>query len=241
MRLSGLLLLACVACGGGEVPILMYHSISERGDAFTVSPAQLEAQLQYLQDAGYTTVSLHTATFGDLPSRPIVITFDDGYEDNYSAALPLLKAHKMTATFFVISSFVGRDSQHRVHDPWSQKAHLTHEEIRQLRDQGMEIGSHTVKHSALTSLNDAAMRWELVRSKTELEEVLQGPVEFLAYPATYQNARVRQAAEDVGYKGAVAGTVRKTERYQMRRVFMLKWTTLDDLGAQLSQSWEDQQ
>ena len=235
------LLAGLAGCGGG-VPILMYHSVAATGDPLSVTPEQLDAHLAYLESAGFTTVSLsqvldHEEGKGSLPSHPIVLTFDDGYEDAYSAALPLLKKRGQTATFFVVSGFMGRDHQHRVVDRASGKPYLTWDETRALRDAGMEIGSHTVNHGKLTELHPDAVRIQLEHSKRDLEAKLGQKVSVFAYPFTAHRFGVRKAVLAAGYRGAVVGARGGLDRYELQRFTVHRFLGVEDLRAMLTENW----
>jgi peptidoglycan/xylan/chitin deacetylase (PgdA/CDA1 family) len=218
----------------------MYHSVAENGDALTVKPASFEEHLDYLQRAGFTTVTLqqvidHEDGRASLPAHPIVLTFDDGYEDAYGAALPQLKARGMKATFFLVSSFLGPDVQHRRSE--GGKSYLVWQEALALRDAGMEIGSHTVHHRKLTDLPVHDRRVELEQSKKDLESGLAQPVLFFAYPFTSQHFRARSAVRTAGYRAAVAGAHGGGDRYQLQRITVHRFTTVGDLRDLLGESW----
>lgn len=210
------LLLVCLISGGvlyrhfaKRVPILMYHRIAViPGDRNALAPDKFKQQLAYLASHGYHTVSLHDLyeyyTAGKaLPPKPVVLTFDDGYEDNFSVAAPLLTAHNMKATVFPIAGWVGRPNQ------WENfgKAPTTTMNWEQLRawlDSGMEIGSHTVSHPFLSRLSAEDVQAELTESKKALLERLNIDTAFLCYPYGSYSAQVVSAAREAGYKGALA-------------------------------------
>ncbi len=119
------------------VPILAYHQVAAADDIYNIDPRDFEAQMSYLAANGYTAISLadmFAAGRGEkaLPAKPVIITFDDGYEDNYLTALPIMEKYGMRGTVFVIASLVG------------QPEYLNWDEIRDLRDHRTEIGSHTL-------------------------------------------------------------------------------------------------
>jgi len=132
-----------------QVPILMYHHVAIPGpnaDAIrrdlSVSPAAFEAQMAYLASHGYRPVSLldlfeHLQGGQALPPRPIILTFDDGYDDNYTSAYPILRRYGLQGTFFIITGLVGRPG------------YLTWEQAREMRRGGMSLESHTCNHPDL--------------------------------------------------------------------------------------------
>lgn len=237
------LVVASAACGGG-VPILMYHSVLPAGhtDPLAMTPEQLDAQLAYLGQAGFTTVSLHEVLeaedgHGSLPPHPIVLTFDDGYEEAIQTTLPLLQKRGQKATFFVVSGFTAADAAHRVHDRKSKRPYLVWNEVRALHAAGMEIGSHTVTHGKLTDMTNAALWHEVLQSRLDLQAGLRAPIEFFSYPFTAQRFRVRNVVVHAGYRGAVVGARGGTDRFELQRITMHARTSLDDLKALLSEGW----
>lgn len=220
----------------------MFHSVAPTGDRLTETPQQLDAQLDYLAQAGFVTVSLHEMTealqgHGSLPAHPIVLTFDDGFEDAYKTALPLLKKRGQKATFFIVSGFTGADAAHRVHDPISHKGYLVWHEVRALHEEGMEIGSHTVSHGKLTGLKLPALRRELRLSKLALEKGVGAPIDFFAYPFTSQHSSIRTEVHLAGYRGAVVGARGGDDPFELQRITMHSRMTVQDLRALLSESW----
>ena len=197
-----------------RVPILMYHHVSSAVAAtplnysLTVTDADFGAQLHYLRAHGYHPVLL-TQVFAalyqnkPLPSRPIVLTFDDGYSDNFTEALPLLRQYHMAGEFNIISAYVGITLGVNRYMNWPQ--------LKALVAAGMEIGSHTVDHQDLGLLPETKIRFELRDSRSVLQRKLGVPVQFLAYPAGQPIARgnadqvreVLRLLPQYGYVGAL--------------------------------------
>lgn len=185
------------------IPILMYHYMGDvpsdqignkiRED-LTVSAGNFEAQLKWLKEEGYTSVTLREAVeaYGEtppapLPERPVVLTFDDGYDDAYTVALPLLKKYGMTGTFGIITGKAGKPG------------YMTWEQIVKLNEAGMEIVAHTVSHLELPTLSDNVLASELENSRKILEKNLGHPVRDLVYPSGKYDERVMAAAKAAGY------------------------------------------
>jgi peptidoglycan/xylan/chitin deacetylase (PgdA/CDA1 family) len=175
------------ALAGRRFPILMYHSIADipttsLTDLF-VRPSELEAQLKYIAENGYQSI-----TFEDLDnlgafSKPVLLTFDDGYKDNYTILFPLLKKYGVKVTIFVVSGTVWNDSR------------LSPENIAEMSASGLvSIQSHTKNHRSLTALDAATLSDELSLSKEYLEELTGKPVIALCYPEGAVNAAVKAAA-----------------------------------------------
>jgi peptidoglycan/xylan/chitin deacetylase (PgdA/CDA1 family) len=196
-----------------RVPILMYHSVTDRPNdetrALCVRPSDFDEQLSYLTESGFTPL-----TFGDLvaslnhnqgrsvPAKPVVITFDDGYADFHSQALPILERHRFPATVFVTSGWLadaGADAAGRPLDDM-----LTWGQAREAAQSGIEIGGHSHSHPQLDQLRDAELRQELRRNKGLLEEKIGAPVATMAYPYGYSSARVRREVRKAGYFAACA-------------------------------------
>jgi peptidoglycan/xylan/chitin deacetylase (PgdA/CDA1 family) len=188
------------------VPVLMYHEIAgppETSSRLAVSPDAWAAQLAYLHDEGYQTVTMAELSTvladrgGQLPDRTAVLTFDDGYQDFYSRAMPLLDRYGFTATLYVTTGWVqdagplpgGRRPGRML--SWSQ--------IAEAAGAGIEVAAHSRLHPQLDQLPGKLLRHELSASKAQLEDKLGSPVTGLAYPFGYSNAKVREAARELGY------------------------------------------
>ena len=163
----------------------MYHHIAvpppgsnavERD--LSVSPARFEEQLRYLKEAGYRSISTidlvyHLMRGYALPAKPIIITFDDGYIDNYTAAFPLLKRYGFTATFYIITDFIDRGFSR----------YMTWEQIEEMAAAGMEIGSHSRDHPDLGGKPYNHLVWQILGSKQTLEAHIDGTVRAFSYPS----------------------------------------------------------
>ncbi len=181
---------------GPKVLILNYHQIQNTSASLSIPLADFDAQMNYLTSHGYVSITpeeLYSGLNGqlELPKKPVLITFDDGYADNYKNAFPILRRYGMRATIFVIPAFVGVYNNY-----------LTWEEILEMQDGGITFESHTMHHYKLEELPDDEIRSELLNSKTILEEKLGRPVEFLAYPTGTYNLHIAGIAKEVGYKSA---------------------------------------
>jgi peptidoglycan/xylan/chitin deacetylase (PgdA/CDA1 family) len=230
----------CAACGEG-VPILMYHSVSDAGDPLTVAPHELDAQLDYLRSAGFETITLRDVLDAQdgavkLPRHPVVLTFDDGYEDSATEVLPRLLARGQKATFFIVSGFCAQDEATRV--THGHRRYLLWPEVRALKDAGMEIGSHTVSHRKLAGLLKADLRDEIEHSRAVLQAYLGQRVDFFAYPFNDQMHWVRRAVEKAGYRGAVVGAHGNTDPFTLQRLTMHRGISAADLRSMLSESWQ---
>jgi peptidoglycan/xylan/chitin deacetylase (PgdA/CDA1 family) len=162
----------------------------------TVSPDLFERTLARLAEQGVETVTMadlfeHFAGGTALPKRAVVLTFDDGYDDNYEHAFRLLKEHGMVGTFFVTTDFVERPG------------YLTWGQVTEMADAGMEIAAHSSNHADFTKIGPTELRRQLVEPKAILEQRIGRPVRFMAYPAGKYNAAVMAATRAAGYEAAV--------------------------------------
>ncbi len=188
---------------GAVVPILIYHSIrpyiqsdTKGARRWIATPETLESELSWLRDNGYTSVTFdalaaHIESGAALPSRPVIISFDDDWQSQYDNAVPLLSKYGFTATFFVWVRAVGRAH------------HMSWDEIRGLDAEGMEIGCHTLTHLILPKLkSDDQLRHEITAAKDLIEAHIGHPVTSLAYPFGQYDERVVAAARDAGFTTA---------------------------------------
>lgn len=214
-----------------EVPILMYHKINPSwksgGLGLRVSPKNFEQQLRYLKDHGYTSITLaqlaeHYEKGTPLPRYPIVLTFDDGYLDNYKYAFPLLKKYQFTGTIFLVSNLVGKTNRWdevlgRPSNPlmdWPQ--------IKEMEKYGVEFGSHTMTHPHLGAIPLKRARKEIVQSKHDLEKKLGHPVSTFCYPYGSYNHRVTKIVSEAGFKAAtvveLGRNTASTNPFQLKRI-----------------------
>ncbi len=199
-----------------RVPILMYHYISDppRGaDAvridLSVRPQNFEAQLAYLQQQGYTSISLedlyHYMKDGTpLPPKPIILTFDDGYVDAYTNALPLLLKYGFKGTFFVITDRLDLN----------QEGYLSWDQARIMQEKGMDIEAHSRSHIDLRNQSRAELIWQIVGSREAIEAKLHKPVHFFSYPSGRYDWNAINIVYQAGYWGAVTtepGSVHRSD------------------------------
>ena len=175
------------------IPVLYYHSVRPSADnEVIITPEMLKTELQYLKKEGYTTLTIselnnHLLNNSPVPSKSIVITFDDGYMDNYDNAFPILKELEMKATIFCITSNL--DGSY----------YLSTDAIKEMSDYGIDIQSHTINHPKLDSLTYTQQLIELKESKRTLESITGKTVTSVAYPFGNFNEDTIRAAEVAGY------------------------------------------
>jgi peptidoglycan/xylan/chitin deacetylase (PgdA/CDA1 family) len=212
------------------LPVLVYHKVADvppdaRFPCNYVRPAQFTAQLRLLRRAGFHSVSFrqyldYRRGKGRLPSRPIVISFDDGYRSNLEIAAPLLARFGFSATVFVVSEFIGRTNRWDADE--RQEPLLDAAEMRAMRALGIDFQSHTASHRRLTELSPAEALGELLESRVALEMVLGEQVFVVAYPWGDCNESTLRLAREAGYEAGVIVRRRinfdHTPLFELRRI-----------------------
>lgn len=203
------------------VPILAYHMVNDKNDKYSISPSDFADHLQYLKDSGYTTISLlefAKAKKGKftLPEKPLIITFDDGYEDNYTTALPLLERYGMKATVFMVVNDIGKEG------------YLTLDQLKDMEKRQIELGSHTANHLPLATLSPDKQKEEIALSKLLMEWKGLNTVFFLAYPNGSYDKECQDILANNNYLGALTGkaglNTAQTNPYILHRINVPKPT-----------------
>lgn len=196
------------AAGRPLVPVLAYHAVADDPPEpirrWSVTPARLREHLDALRGLGaegLTVTELLACYRGErpLPARPVLLTFDDGYEDFLLDALPALTAAGFPATLYVSTGLV-RDERPVLHTLPGRM--LSWEQLGTVAAAGVEIGAHSHTHRELDTLSRAEAAWEVTHSRSRLQDELGRPVRTFAYPYGYSNAHVRAAVRDAGYDAA---------------------------------------
>jgi peptidoglycan/xylan/chitin deacetylase (PgdA/CDA1 family) len=189
----------------------MYHHISPKPAAnfrkYSITPARFASQMRWLAIRGYQTISVGTLLSfrsgeGPCPAQPIVITFDDGFQDTVEHAVPVLLRYGFTATFYVVAGLVGGRSRWLEAELGLSLPLFDWATARQLHSQGFTVGSHSMTHSRLDAAEAAALRREVSDSRRLLEDGLGTDVRDLAYPFGLYDQRVVDAAREAGYRSA---------------------------------------
>jgi peptidoglycan/xylan/chitin deacetylase (PgdA/CDA1 family) len=192
--------------------VLMYHRICRdeprRPSEFVVSASTFRRQMSWLARHGYYTprIAAVLRDGGRAPcvcGRPVVITFDDGYRDVLENAVPVLRSFGFTAAVFPVLDLTRRFN-HWDEGPELSGPLLTPDELRAVEAAGLELGSHTMTHAALTRVTDDVLRFELARSREVLAGIAAHPISVLAYPYGDVDERVKDAAREAGYDAALA-------------------------------------
>ncbi|WP_245867616.1 Poly-beta-1,6-N-acetyl-D-glucosamine N-deacetylase [Sporomusa silvacetica DSM 10669] len=179
-----------------DVPILNYHKVDNFYHALSIPPEEFEEQMAYLAQNGFTTITpdqlmAYLNHDRELPENPILITFDDGYLDNFTNAYPIMKKYGFTATIFLVTNKIGHEENFM---SWDQ--------VRTMQKDGFVFGSHTVSHAALTKLSREDAMLELTNSRKELERQLGVKARYFAYPTGVYNHQIEEMVKQAGYKAA---------------------------------------
>jgi peptidoglycan/xylan/chitin deacetylase (PgdA/CDA1 family) len=193
----------------------MYHSIGtglgRKHPYFetTTSPGLFARHMKFLRDNGYTTVDLNgvveAVKAGGGKQKRIAITFDDGYQDFYTEAFPVLSENGFRATVFIVSGFVGTHRT-RVGD----KEYMTWKEVQEVHAHGIQIGSHTVSHSKLNGMSPREVECEIRQSKDTIEDKLDEPIRSFSCPFAFPEQdkqfveMLRGFLEEHGYENGVS-------------------------------------
>lgn len=184
--------------GAVTVPILLYHRIdtSPLESRYYVTPEKFEAQIKLLRDWGYTAIGVErlvqAITQGaELPPHPVIITFDDGHRDNYTAAFPIMQKYGYTGILYLVYNYIGKEG------------YMDVEEIKEMRRAGWEVGSHGLNHLDLKYLTPERQRDEIAISRALLEQLLGFPILTFAYPFGSMNDSAMDQARRAGYIAAM--------------------------------------
>jgi peptidoglycan/xylan/chitin deacetylase (PgdA/CDA1 family) len=217
------------------IPILMYHQVAEipgeldpRGLA--VPPDRFEQQMSYLARNGYLCLTLaeavrHLRGGGPAPAKSLVLTFDDGYQDVYSKACPILERFGFTATVFLVAGRLGSPSDWAGQEGARSGQLLSWAEARDLARRGFALGSHTLTHPRLSRLDAQSALGEIRNSRALLQDRLDMHVDFFSYPYSDSNPRIQQLVESAGYTAACAGDSGPWSVFHMWRVPCLRYDT----------------
>lgn len=215
------------------IPVLMYHELGDPAGAWSqlyVDPDDFRRQMEYLKTHGYHTLTLAEAVDvwsgrRSAPEKPVVITFDDGYESAYAVALPVLRANGQVATLFLQAGLLNRPHA------------LTDAMVESWLAAGNELGSHTMTHPDLRQVSNKRLTEEVAGSRTFLAQRFKVVVRTFAYPSGRYDARVIAAVKEAGYVAAVTtnpGLARPDERYTLRRIRINRSDGLDGFIKKLT-------
>ena len=219
-----------------SIPVLMYHSIPDNssGNIMEVSKRQFQEEMKYLNDKGYHTLSADE--FYDfivkdkpVPKKSVLITFDDGYENQYKNAYPILKEYKFHAIMFIITDYLDKGT-----------LYLKSNELKTMSDNGINIESHTTNHAKLDKIAYKDQLLNLKDSKDILEKICNKAVRFIAYPYGYFNKDTVTSCQKAGYIMAftTSGKWANVNKgvYAINRIYIFPQFNLDDFKDRITDS-----
>ncbi|MEW6556089.1 MAG: polysaccharide deacetylase family protein [Elusimicrobiota bacterium] len=224
--------------------ILMYHSVNpEHPDS--ILPAEFEKQIQFLT-SNYQILSVTDFFNFQTNGGGIAITFDDGYEDNFYYALPILKKYNCPATFFICTGFVSKELD--ITKNWNcyhGLNPLTFEQIKEMKKAGMSFGCHTHSHPILTKIQLKEARNEINKSKTILENILGEQIDSFTYPFGELNtfnksiiSILTEAKLKLACTSIYGRNTKKTNQLILYRIGIDPQDTIDDFTAKVQGSWD---
>jgi peptidoglycan/xylan/chitin deacetylase (PgdA/CDA1 family) len=229
------------------VPIAMYHSIAHttnpRYARFALAPELLQEQLDALVDGGWHTLTVAEFASARISGRPlpensVVLTFDDGFTDFVTVALPMLAERNLRATLYVPTGLVGDASRWMISERETERPLLDWGQLAEVAAAGVEIGAHSHTHPQLDRLPLWRLAAELRRPRELLEDQLQVPVSTFAYPYGYRTAAVRRTVAEAGYVAACAvddlPAASSDDRYELPRLTVAGGTTAETLMQRLT-------
>ncbi len=207
---------------GYQVPVLMYHAVSDNIwgiEELFVSPANMEAQLKALLQAGRTPITFEDLDHVDKIRKPVMLTFDDGYKDNYTELFPLLKKYNVKVTIFMITGAVGNQRS------------LTKAQIQEMQASGLvSFQSHTVDHLDMDTLTEAELEYQTRQSQLDLARITGKQSFVLCYPTGKNNALSRQITAKYYEFGLCMSGARyvtgTTNPYLIYRYYISRYTSI---------------
>jgi peptidoglycan/xylan/chitin deacetylase (PgdA/CDA1 family) len=194
------------------IPILLYHSLSANATQpyrrFSMDPGRFSEQMEHIAAGGYKTMTVAeliaaiNGPAGSMPERPLVLTFDDGFEDMHSVALPVLTRLGLHSTAYVVTAYLGSTARWLAPLGEADRPMLCREQVRDLDAAGVEIGSHTCHHIPLDEIGFLEAVREIHRSRRRLERIIGHPIASFAYPYGYHTGRIKNYLKSSGLQSA---------------------------------------
>jgi peptidoglycan/xylan/chitin deacetylase (PgdA/CDA1 family) len=201
-----------------RIPVLNYHSVADDpGNIAVTSPKKFAEQMDYLDKEGYTPLKLNDffrimSGEKEPPERPILLTFDDGYSDNYEKVMPILQKHRFPATLFMSPGTVGTDG------------YLSWEQVKEMHQNGWDIQPHGMTHPHLPKLDARRQEEEIAEAKKQIEAQLGTTADVFCYPYGEYDKITLQLLAKHGFRYAFTIRQGKTEPsqppYELKRIFV---------------------
>ncbi len=200
-----------------KLPILTYHSIDDSGSVISTAPEVFRRQMNFLSETGFKVVSLNKLVNSLIDEQPIspktvALTFDDGFQNFYTTAFPVLEQYGFNATVFLVTDYCGKRNEWEADSPMIPlNKMLSWQEIKKLNESGIEFGAHTRTHPDLTRISAAQVEREIVESKAAIEDALGCEATTFAYPYGKFNSSVKRIVEK-NFKAACSTNLGKVKR-----------------------------
>ena len=232
---------------GPAVRILYYHSISDDPVRSSVSPAAFEGQMAHVRNQGYRVLHLsdvvrRLAAGAPLPDRALAVTLDDGFRDNYDAALPVLVRFEIPATVFLTAGYIGTDRLPTLTRTDFVPRPLDWRQVAEMQSRGVEFGSHTLTHPMLSTIPAADVRREVGDSKRLIEDKLGVAAPLFCYPRGDFDDTVKSIVREQGYEAAcsilpgVNGP--RTDLFALRRTYVSRRDTPREFARKLDGAYD---
>lgn len=230
----------------GTARVLYYHRVEDEEHRSCVRPAAFAEQMRYLRSEGFRLLSLtevrqHLDEHRPFPERTVIVTFDDGFADNYHNAFPILQRESIPMTLFLTADFIGTEELPVLRDR-SGVPPLSWAQVEEMSQGGVELGAHTLTHPNLTELDDESLRREITESRDKIEAHTSVRVRTFCYPRGKFDERVKTAVREAGYDLActtMEGCVTEdTHPFSLRRTFVANDDSLRDFRHKLEGSFD---
>lgn len=206
-----------------RVPVIVYHSVDESNSCISIRPSEFKRQMEFIKENGYNTLTVselvdNMRKGNGIPDKVIALTFDDGFENNYHVAFPILKDLGLTATIFLTTDYIGGKCTWDKKDDIPDLPLLTWDMIKEMNEFGIDFQSHTATHPHLPLLSEDRIRDEIRRSRLTIEDMMGKRCDILCYPYAEFDERVVRILPEEGYVAAFAGHPEHEDIYSIRRV-----------------------